>query len=544
MLSQRQILWVVVIRLLLATLILFPASILIPSPSFFWGIRPALAGLLLIYLGSSFFLALALLFQRYAWQLYLQIIWDQGIITLLIYGSGEIHSPYTSLYLVVIGYTSLLLTKKSGYAAAAIATIFYVGLIDIAYFGVLLPFPDNSSIPEVHYQIGIVVIGFFSVAALSAVLSNRLKITREELEAKIHSLADLQMLHFLTIESIRSGLITTDLAGRVHTANYYSGILLDRAPEEIQSRHVREVFFEEFTLWWEDITKGLPREHSRSEFWMVSLAGRRKYLGFSISPLSNRNQEMIGYVISFQDLTEIKRLQEQLHQQDRMSAIGRMAAAIAHEIRNPLASMHGAIQVLHKQSNLKEDNARLMGIVLRESKRLNKIIEDFLAYARPRPLQISILELGEAIAETLSLLEVHPLRRESHRLLFEPPEHGIHLQADADMVRQVLWNLTLNALKAMPDGGTLQICCAPCEPDAIRVEISDSGIGMDEEEKAHIFEPFFSHSKGGLGIGMALVYQIIGLHKGKIQVESQLRQGTKILLELPRLQGSGTIMRA
>ena len=536
MLSQRQILWVIVSRLLSATLVLLPAAIFRSQPLYFWGINSSLAGLLFISLCSSLYIAMALLMQRYHWQLYFQIAIDQWIITLLIYGSGEVYSPYTSLYLMVIGYASLLLGKKAGYATAAAATIFYVGLIDLSYFNLLVFLKGNVSIPEIHYQIGIVVIGFFSVAALSAVLSTRLKTARDELEAKIHSLADLQLFHFLTIESIRSGLITTDLSGKVHTANYYSGVLLEMSPNEIQEKQIGDLFFKEFQVWWQQVSQAICSESFRNEFWMTADSGRRKYLGFSISPLFNRTQESIGYVISFQDLTEIKRLQEQLYQQDRMSAIGRMAAAIAHEIRNPLASMHGAIQVLQKQSQWEEDNSRLMGIVLRESKRLNKIIEDFLAYAHPRPLQIAILELSELIMETISLLEMHPLCGQYHTIRFDPPSHGMHLQGDADMIRQVFWNLALNGLRAMPNGGVFQIYCTLCEPDSVQIEISDTGHGMNEEEKARIFEPFFSHSKGGLGIGMALVYSIVNLHKGNIQVESEENQGTKIILSFPRLQ--------
>jgi two-component system, NtrC family, sensor histidine kinase PilS len=535
MLSQRQLLWVILGRLISATVILVSAAILHLYPTTLLGLNPAFFGLLFIYLVSCLYLTLALTDQHYPIQLRFQVVIDLLLITSLIYLSGEIYSPFNSLYLLAISYASLMLGKKTGYAIAASATICYVGLIDLSYLGFFALLSTNEPLHWVHFQMGLVVIGFFTVAVLSAVLSSRLKNTREELEARIHTLEDLQFFHTLVVESLRSGLITTDLSGKIRMANQYSQVLLGAPPERLAQKSLKEVFPGDFFSWWQEVSQTLLPSLFRNEFWIESSNEQKKYFGFSISPLSNRNQEIIGHVISFQDLTEIEQLRERLNQQERMSAIGRMAAVIAHEIRNPLASMHGAIQVLGRQFQPQESDARLMEIVLRESKRLNKFIEDFLAYARPRPLQIEFFELGVLIQETISLLDMHPLRRENHSILFTPPVEIIHMQGDADMLRQILWNLGLNALKAMPEGGRLYIRCALHESDRVLLEFQDEGRGMNQEEKGRLFEPFFSHFKQGLGIGMALVYQIVNMHQGEIRVESEAGQGTKIRIELPRL---------
>ncbi len=535
MLSQRQLLWVILGRLLSATVILVPTITLSLYPSTILGLNSALFGLLLIYFVSSLYLALVLTNARYSLQLRSQVIVDLLLISYLIYLSGEIYSPFTSLYLVVISYASLLLGKKTGYAIAASATICYVGLIDISYFGFFTLLPINAPLHWVHFQIGFVVIGFFSVAILSAILSSRVMATREELEDRIHTLEDLQFFHTLVVESLRSGLITTDLSGKIRMVNQYSQLLLGEHPDQLAQKTLEEVFPGNFYRWWQEVSQNLLPGLYRNEFWIESTQQQRKYFGFSISPLSNRNQEIIGHVISFQDLTEIEQLREKLNHQERMSAIGRMAAVIAHEIRNPLASMHGAIQVLGRQFQPQESDARLMEIILRESKRLNKFIEDFLAYARPRPLQIEFFELDVLIRDTISLLNMNPLHHENHSILFDAPPGVIPMQGDPDMLRQILWNLGLNALKAMPDGGRLYIRCTPCESDRIVLEFQDEGHGMNAEEKSRLFEPFYSHFKQGLGVGMALVYQIVDMHQGEIRAESEVGRGTRIRISLPRL---------
>src|SRR5215210_8837970 len=222
--------------------------------------------------------------------------------------------------------------------------------------------------------------------------------------------------------------------------------------------------------------------------------------------------------------------------QERLSAVGRVAAGIAHEIRNPLAAMRGSIQVL--KSDMQDPaQAELMDIVLRGSDRLNRIITDFLTYARPRQFSLAETDLREPLRETFALLRHSPELLDGHRLEEELPGEPLVAMADVEGVRQVFWNLARNALKAMPDGGTLRAEMARSAGGSVRITFADTGRGMTPAQVERLFEPFSSSTTGGTGLGLSIVYQIIRDHGGTINVRSRQGHGTTITIELPAKQG-------
>jgi two-component system sensor histidine kinase PilS (NtrC family) len=255
-------------------------------------------------------------------------------------------------------------------------------------------------------------------------------------------------------------------------------------------------------------------------------------LGFTIAPLFAEGGETSGMVITFQDLTDVRALEETSRRQDRMAAVGRMAASIAHEIRNPLAAMRGSIQMLRAEMDGDTEQAQLMEIILRESDRLNKIVADYLNYARPRPAELKNVDINAVISETFKLMRNSHEIVEGHVLRDDLPDRPAIVSGDPEQLKQVCWNIARNALTAMPAGGTFRVTLEEAGDNRLRITFADDGRGMTPEQVEHLFEPFTS-TTGGTGLGLSIVYQIIRDHNGTINVRSRQGEGTVITVELP-----------
>lgn len=270
----------------------------------------------------------------------------------------------------------------------------------------------------------------------------------------------------------------------------------------------------------------------RFEVDSLTQSGFMLHLGFSIAPLSAESGEMSGLVITFQDLTDVRVMEETARRQDRLAAVGRLAASIAHEIRNPLAAMRGSIQMLRAELKDESDHSQLMEIILRESDRLNKIVSDYLNYARPRPAEMNDVDVCALIRETLKLLRNSPEISDGHRLTEELPSKPLMVKGDAEQLKQVCWNVARNALHAMPDGGEFRVSAERTDANRVHINFTDTGAGMTPEQVERLFEPF-SSTTGGTGLGLSIVYQIIRDHSGTINVRSRQGHGTVITVGLP-----------
>jgi two-component system sensor histidine kinase PilS (NtrC family) len=290
------------------------------------------------------------------------------------------------------------------------------------------------------------------------------------------------------------------------------------------------------------LTVDLGGERSRRADFLYTTPDRRRIeIGLSATHLVTTDGRT-GFIFTFQDVTEIKRLERDARMKLRLAAVGEMAAGIAHEIRNPLASMSGSIQVLRQELPLSSEQSQLMDIVIRESERLNDIIRSFLAYARPQRFAIAPVDLRQAVSDTAVLLRNSAIVRENHHIDVEAPAAAVWLDADEGQIRQVIWNLATNGLRAMPDGGHLHLGVACSPPDGTRpgadagevvLRVQDEGVGIPAEELDGIFQPFHGTFTKGTGLGLAIVHRIVSDYNGEVQVRSTPGAGTTFEVRLP-----------
>ncbi|HEV7744172.1 MAG TPA: ATP-binding protein [Pyrinomonadaceae bacterium] len=488
------------------------------------------AALTLLYaLARSFSKALLL-------QARVQFLIDIALVTWLVWITDVIHSPYIAIYIVVIAASSLFLGPRDAvFISLGCAVTFTASaLLVLNGFGRVPPgeLLDSSRV-QTFQSIGLFDIAFLVVGLLSAQLAGRQSRSDVRLQAATQSLATLRALHERIVESIRSGVVTTDLQGRIYTFN--------AAAAEITGYREADVRGQDASIFFGDLNKIIqdsmeltlaPDASPRFEADCLTAEGLRLRLGFSVSPLFSEVGDTTGTVITFQDLTHIRALEETSRRQDRLAAIGRMAASIAHEIRNPLAAMRGSIQMLRADMEGESSQTELMEIILRESDRLNRIISDFLSYARPRSIIQSQIDVGELLRRTFTLLRNSAEINERQVIKEEVPESPVLVDADAEQIQQVFWNLARNALQSMPGGGELRASVQSQPNSRIRIAFSDTGRGMSPQQVEQLFEPF-SSTTGGTGLGLSIVYQIIRDHGGTINVRSREGQGTTITIELP-----------
>ncbi len=531
----RRLWWLIFARLVVAILLFGARVIWVQdnSPEAWAKVIPPL----LIVSGLTVLYSLAHHFtSTLEFQARLQFAVDILLVTWLVWTSNPVHSPYIALYIVVISLSSIFLGPRDVIVTSVGSAVAFTlcALAALAGYGrhantVLL----ESSRSQTIQAVGLFDIAFFIVGLLSARLAERQSVSDVRLIAATQSLANLRALHERIVESIRSGVVTTDLQGRIYTFNAAAGEITGYKEDDVRGQDA-SIFFGEIkdTINESVKTPGGSETSPRFESDCLTAEGLRLRLGFSISPLFLETGETTGAVITFQDLTHIRALEETSRRQDRLAAIGRMAASIAHEIRNPLAAMRGSIQMLRADMAGDSSQTELMEIILRESDRLNRIISDFLSYARPRSIIESKVDVGELLRETFTLLRHSAELNEKQVVEEELPEAPILISADSEQLRQVFWNLSRNALQAMPKGGTLRAALKMNSNDRLRITFSDTGRGMSPDQVEHLFEPF-SSTTGGTGLGLSIVYQIIRDHGGTINVRSREGQGTTITIELP-----------
>jgi len=542
---------IIILSLLLAITFLFQVSekkyFFIPMTNHFYYF------ISLFYLVTIFYAFLFKKIKNFRKFAFIQILIDHLFITGLIYFTGGKESAFPITYIFSIIGSSIVFYKRGAFLSASFSTLLYGFLLLLQLYQWINPSgaPPLYDTSLIFYSLIIYMTAFYIVAFLSSLISEELKKKKKELIQKQVDYNQLETFNRNIIRSLDSGLLTIDLNGMINFLNRTAEKILCRNNEELKNLSIYDLFPKINKVIVEVNKKASDplSEYQRYETLLTHREGKKIHLGFSISPLTDPEGSLIGHTLIFQDITKFKEMEEQMQRVDKMAAIGLLAAGMAHEIRNPLAAMSGSIQMLKSELTLDHHQQHLMEITLRESERLNSLIMDFLLFAQPPQTNKMLWEVGNIIGETIELFIHSPSFQEGIHIFRPNPSQRFQAMIDPEQMKQVFWNLLINAAQAMPNGGEIHIhlqkrnefwgeTYLPLptqkkEKEWIEISIIDSGNGIAPQEKEKIFEPFFTTKEGGTGLGLSIVHKIIENHNGVIKIESELGKGSIFTILLP-----------
>ncbi|MCL4474854.1 MAG: ATP-binding protein [Nitrospirae bacterium] len=452
---------------------------------------------------------------------YFQLSVDALSAIALILVTGGIESWFTFVMLLTVIASAITMNKRAGFITATLCSILYGLMIDLQFYRII-PVAYDLSVKEKDFLYNIFshITSLYLTAYLTGYMSSRLEKTSLRLAEKDSDLRDLAYFNRELIEGLPSGLLTTDLPGKILIFNRAAENILGIPRSSAVEKNIIEIF---------PFIKP-PMETQRSE-GLITLNGNLRTIGLTISGSTDSSEHRTGYICIFQDITELKNLEAELKHKETLAAIGELSANMAHEIRNPLASLKGSIEMLKEGTLTKDHGEKLMNIALSEMDRLNKIITDFLTYSRPKDPEFFRFDLHTMLDEIIELIKSATMNTENITIKKDFSGENV-IVADPQKLRQVFLNLGMNAIESMPGGGEVAISTRNLK-DAVLISVKDSGAGIPRENLKDIFFPFFTTKDKGTGLGLSIAYRIIEEHNGKITVKSVPGQGTTFAVVLP-----------
>lgn len=553
--------WLMVLRLLFATFLLV-ATVVVQARAYPSFSNTSLASLYILT-GVIYFLTLcyALLLDRikkYIFFAYVQLVFDVLFVTALIYVTGGIESIFSFMYILTIINAAIMLYRRGGLLIASASSIGYGSLLDLQYFGIIHPYYIRASelmtytIGYYFYTLLMNIAAFYLVAFLSSYLAEELRRSGVKLKAKQYDLDQLELLNRNIVQSINTGLITLNNQLEISYINPAVEQISGFGYRDLEGIHIGDIF-PKIVPYLSISDRGgdnddMPQPQKGIDVDFDRRDGTRLHLGFSQSILKDPGGDEIGLILIFQDLTEFRQMQEQVRRMDRLAVAGELAAGIAHEIKNPLASLSGSIQMLRDEVDFGPMQQRLMDITMREAERLNALVNEFLLFSRPEKAVDRSVEVNEVIEDTLEMLKNSPELSRPIRIE-KTLSKNLWVHIDSQRLQQVIWNLVLNAVQEMKNSGRLSVATAirtkRGSGDAPRdyardrqeklaeISISDTGPGILPENQGKVFDPFFTTKDQGTGLGLTIVHRIVENYDGKIFLDSDGRSGTTFTLHFP-----------
>jgi len=492
--------------------------------SIFWGpYRFFLFFIIVLYVTSGTFLLLLKKTRNLVGLTYGLFGTDAIVVTGIVYVTGGSLSVFFPIYILIAMEAGAVLERPGGLLAASVSSILYGLLLNLEYHWIIPALAPRYPYHSFYmlYKLLLAIIIFYLAGYLTGYLAEEVRRRGSELTKTQEDYRWLEAFNQNVIQSIQSGLMTCGLDNNITFVNQAGEQILGAENIQLRGTPLLQVF------------RDVKEDISREEIIYRRPDGNDMVLGLTSSPLKDHNGELMGKIIAFRDVTHIREMEEAMRRSEKLATAGQLAAGIAHEIRNPLASISGAIQLLREEKQNSEHHTRLMDIIVTESNRLNRLITDFLLYAQPPVLNTKMVNLSALVDDTLAVFSQSPQWTQGIKLE-KTIEPDLILNGDAQQLQQVLWNLFINAVNAMDGKGCLGVVTKKERKSRkIRLIVGDTGVGIAPEHLKKIFDPFFTTREGGTGLGLSIVHKIVETHGGGIRVESEPKKGTTFTLTFP-----------
>lgn len=457
-------------------------------------------------------------------------VFDTLLLTAVIYHSGLSQSIFLFLFLVNIVLCGFVFQTRGAIMLALWTSIL---------FSVLLLVGTEDIGQKVIFTLGVNNLAFFVVAVLSGLLSDQINFMGAELKEKARDIQVLQDFNKLIVENITTGIITIDAYGKIIHYNP-AAVNISKHAGEMQNKSVTELFPHFIDYFGKSDPNGKLKEEAIPQRRILHMRNQdesKRVLELITSPMRENSGQLSGFILLFQDLTEIYRLESEVRQVEKMAAVGQLAAGIAHEIRNPLASISGSVELLFSLlKSQTEDENKLMSIVMKEIGRLNGLISEFLDFVKPEGAVETPIQINEVIQSVIDLTKMNANLNHKIKLAVDSKSQRSIL-GNFNKLKQAVLNIVINAYQAMEkkESGSITVKTFDLE-DRVVLKIKDEGMGISEGNIKRIFEPFHTTKKSGTGLGLAVTHKILEVHRAKVYVDSVLDKGTEFTIEFPSNQ--------